>query len=881
MANGYVRYGNSIHLDGFQILDFCIENAISLESLRDLNLGRKVFLTGNDTNAGYLRENVWDGDRWRAAAYLDDIDKITNGEGSLGTRVKALEDMLNVDSAETVVSTWEEIQAFLDNVKEGTDLMTMLDGKAEWNQDISSDSFKAIGYGYVNTGWRFNGSALSFGANSTYYAQLQISAIDDHIVFRRHATEGFSDWKEILHEGNFESLIRDTYLKTDGSNRLEKGANLKWVGISENGEDYNSFGYGFRVLSYDTASDNYRGGIHVGTYYGFQLTRHVTSQSTSLTVRFGNPTDANSWSDWKTIAFTDSNITGNAATATKLKDKVSLWGNEFDGTQSLNGSISFKDGDKLRSVLDYTSNSEFHLGYGTRTLNLTIWGTPIYFYANSTRAMTITDGGNVNIGTAFEGFKFSVYGGMTFLHGVESSALALGQMPTNGLLVGNTNYGIGQWFQGGQGHIQASSFGNTTATAYALNLNPLGGAVNIGSAGNTTNILGSATIGNKDESLVLTLKSSSNSYIWDYSTSGALFIGLGNLGGVGSNNASLAVSPYAVFNGYRNNAVDLGLASYRWRNVYSVEGNFSGNVRIANDYGLLSTTTSGSVLQMIGTTKNNALFVGTDACIVNKMLTSVFGSTIRFYTGASLEERVNTMTLTSSGHVLIGGAVDDGSTALQVSGHVVIANNHDYNSYNTSGDKVSLLGLTSQDKVVFGIGAYYYQLPSALYGKTIELKSGSNVLAASFDAKGLSTFHQGALIPTGQKLTIGDANGDHATIEYDSIAKAIKVDGNMYTTGTLASGGKAKEGTGTGSGSANVRDFELPADGKTTYDCDHLLKSKNVIVQVFEKAIQNNIEVWEMILTDVTIVTEDRVTVTFGRPTNKVHKVHIIGGNVS
>ena len=131
MANGYVRYGNSIHLDGFEILDFCIENAISLESLRDLNLGRKVFLTGNDTNAGYLREHVWDGDRWRAAAYLDDLDKITNGEGSLGTRVKVLEDMLNVDSAETVVSTWEEIQAFLDNVKEGTDLMTMLDGKLD------------------------------------------------------------------------------------------------------------------------------------------------------------------------------------------------------------------------------------------------------------------------------------------------------------------------------------------------------------------------------------------------------------------------------------------------------------------------------------------------------------------------------------------------------------------------------------------------------------------------------------------------------------------------------------------------------------------------------------------------------------------------------
>lgn len=225
-----------------------------------------------------------------------------------------------------------------------------------------------------------------------------------------------------------------------------------------------------------------------------------------------------------------------------------------------------------------------------------------------------------------------------------------------------------------------------------------------------------------------------------------------------------------------------------------------------------------------------------------------------------------------SSRVLIGGATDDGTSALQVNGHTVIKNNFDYNAFDTSGNKVSLLGVTSQDKVVFGIGAYYYQLPSALYGKTIELKSGSNVLAASFDEKGLSTFHQGALIPTGQKLTIGDANGDHATIEYDSIAKAIKVDGNLFTTGTNASGGKADAQQGGTGGNAEVYKYDLDR-GKQVYEIQNVKGDVNVNVQVYEW--NGNGNSWDMILTDVS-VTANIIIVTFGRPTSVNHMVTVV-----
>lgn len=789
------KFQSNVLLQGFQLIDFCIENAVSLEGLSDINTGRKVFLTGNDTNIGYLRENVWDGGKWRAAAYLDDLDKITNGEGSLGTRVKVLEDMLNVDSAETVVSTWEEIQAFFDNVKEGTDLMTMLDGKLDTKGGTIYKDGNPVPLTIKSTG-EYAGLGLKIGENGravlAYYGGLDW----------RVTNESYQSEAKILHNLNFESLIGDTYLKTTGGAMKGTGSYVQEVlSIDTDNEFYTIFSVknqgnlkGRLEWTPDTSS-----GASVA---GFGLYNATTRERLHLSDNGGVFLGIN--------PLIHSGNVGEytAGAANRLANKVSLWGNEFDGTQSLNGSISFKDGDKLRSVLDYTSNSEFHLGYGTRTLNLTIWGTPIYIYTNSTRAMTITDGGRVVVGTdaSVDGDKLYSRGRVNILSLCDNPTL--GNMPENGLVMtdNRSTLGIAQWVSNGtgSGNIQACRF-DGTATANALNLNPLGGAVNVGDGGLYVAekvVISRYAINTK---VAYTGTANGANYIWGYDTNNYLCIGAQGTT-LTRAASSMVVESNAVYPG-TNNAVSLGASSYRWSNVYSVEGNFSGNVRIANDYGLLSTTTSGSVVQMVGITKNNAFYVGTDACIVNKMPTNVYGSLINFYTGATLETRTKTMTLTSSGHVLIGEAVDDADYALNVKG----------DSY---------------------------------FGGTV-------------------------YIPSGQKLTIGSV-----TFEEDAAGR-VKVDGDMYTTGTLASGGKAKEGTGTGSGSANVRDFELPADEKTTYYCDHLLKTKNVIVQVFEKAIQNNIEVWDMIVADVTIVTEDRVTVTFGRPTTKVHKVHIIGGNVS
>ena len=51
-------------------------------------------------------------------------------------------------------------------------------------------------------------------------------------------------------------------------------------------------------------------------------------------------TDSNLGQPWKKIAFTDSSITGNSASATKLQTARSLWGKSFDGSGNIDGSIT-------------------------------------------------------------------------------------------------------------------------------------------------------------------------------------------------------------------------------------------------------------------------------------------------------------------------------------------------------------------------------------------------------------------------------------------------------------------------------------------------------------------------------------------------------------
>lgn len=688
---------SNLDIGGNQLLNYCVGTYDDLTSV-NRNPGYKLFYVPQSTeNEWYRRELIFDGSNWHAAAYLDDIDKITNGEGSLGTRVKALEDMLNVDSAETVVSTWEEIQAFLDNVKEGTDLMTMLDGKLD------------------KTGGTISGS-LEIALNLVIQGRIKEYGIMEF----RHPDGEFVYLANGKHAGVLSDA--DLGIYTDGT----------WKAILHEG--------------------------NVGDY--------------------------------------------TAGAANRLANKVSLWGNEFDGTQSIGRSIVFSKGFATMYVPieDGGSNIEFlyvnpggHLllgqGLARNEKNTFIYGNNIKFCygtlgTSANTAMTITDGGNIEIAGANNAYtrKLAVGVGGAHIIATTTGLPSLGTPSTHSLLVGSVHYGlqIGTNTNNEASFIQAQRF--NSADAKTLNLNPLGGAVYVGEGG--LNVADHVNIGTMNRAILYFNRNSAN-YIWAEREGGYFVIGVKDVGSTSGTSASLIIGSASVTPGERNNAVSLGTSSYRWSNVYSTLGDFNGAVTIHSNVDgaelLRFSTDRPWMFSQLGTGAATSLCLSPDA---------------------------------TSKKFIIADA-----------------------------DKTQIFVFTIN-------GEYSHARFDSL-----------------FSATGLASFNGGALIPTGQKLTIGDA-----TIEYDSIAKAIKVDGNLYTTGTNASGGKADAQQGGTGGNAEVHEYPLDL-GTDYYEIINPKGSTNVIVQVYEW--NANARTWDMILTDVS-VNEANIFVTFVGNTSVKHLVTVV-----
>lgn len=137
------------------------------------------------------------------------------------------------------------------------------------------------------------------------------------------------------------------------------------------------------------------------------------------------------WGKWHEIAFTD----GNVASAAKLQTARTLWGQSFDGTANVKGSIfdvdyiymnngrsiNMKDtnGDNI-PVLELSTNNIFHVGFGlaAKGYNTIINSNEIYFRTSSTRIerMRIANNGNVGIGTTNPSAKLDIKGNQDLIH---------------------------------------------------------------------------------------------------------------------------------------------------------------------------------------------------------------------------------------------------------------------------------------------------------------------------------------------------------------------------------------------------------------------------------------------------------------------------------
>ena len=215
--------------------------------------------------------------------------------------------------------------------------------------------------------------------------------------------DGWGDRIGVIESGYAtQSWVGENYLSKAGG-VMAKNSYIDW-GNTDGFEDYSAYSNGFKILGYNGGSGDYRGGIHVGVRYGWQLTRNAGSEV--FQIRNYSPSSA-SWGDWKTLAFTDSNV----ASATKLATPRTIWGQSFDGTGDINGAIdvSLVASDLDIPVIKFASDCYFDK-YGNYVFGKSAGSFSVFNGSHLNAIFHVLKTGNVAIGAKTADEKLHVYG---------------------------------------------------------------------------------------------------------------------------------------------------------------------------------------------------------------------------------------------------------------------------------------------------------------------------------------------------------------------------------------------------------------------------------------------------------------------------------------
>lgn len=523
----------------------------------------------------------------------------------------------------------------------------------------------------------------------------------------------YSNKNTLLHSGN----VGDYALKVDGSNSMGASAYIQWT-TSEYTEDYSAYGEGFRILKSNVSSGNYRGGIHVGARYGWQLTREAGSGV--MQVRF-NEAGESTWESWKTIAFTDSDITGNAATATKLKNSVTLWGNAFDGSRDISGKIEL--GGYRLSFNEDTLN--YYIGSnGTSVLTYNGYGGHKFCTIGNMQRMFINPSGNVTIGGSdLAGTNYKLY--------------VDGDIGTSGEVFLNHNKAIRMKGSNGTDYNVLFTSGTDLNIGYDSPVIRFGGSkMFINSSGNVT--IGPTDLARSDAKLYVNGPLSTPYYLSFRNASDSEFSYIGR----GGSAATLTIMTYGA-----GNPLQLGTNSQTRMYI-----NGDGNVTIGSS-------------DLAGT--SYALCVNG----VNKFYDK--DNTLKLYTkikgcGVQIGRTTSAYTGGYNGGVTIG---EDDSNLGFIAG-----------AYNESTGSSKILfhygGTNQNDASIFinGIsGSVGIRKSNPAY--LLEV-NGTFGVASTSTFSGLTTHNSGISTP---HITIGG-------ITLSVVDGALKIDGNVFATGQLATG---------------------------------------------------------------------------------------------
>lgn len=284
---------------------------------------------------------VHDGTDFKALAFVDEITTNT-AFTELANRVLTIEKALGEDTA-NVIDTWEEIQNFLKNINNNdADLMTMLNDKLSLSQ------------GGVMTGTIKVGNYDAFGQTG---GNFYLGTPAYPLLLRSNGTTTING-NTIIHSGNYATEIGNYYLKTtDGLRRVTLANNVE--------NDFDAFenltlsGRGDPASGSSLLNSPWTvqpaGGFGVLTYlwsnYGIQLAASYNSNDLYIRNKYYLSGVGVTWSSsWDKILTSSNynsyapkldgtgatgtwgiNISGNAATATKLADNTAFtaWGQTF------------------------------------------------------------------------------------------------------------------------------------------------------------------------------------------------------------------------------------------------------------------------------------------------------------------------------------------------------------------------------------------------------------------------------------------------------------------------------------------------------------------------------------------------------------------------
>ena len=191
-------------------------------------------------------------------------------------------------------------------------------------------------------------------------------------------------------------------------------------------------------------------------YYAAQLCVKNDASSAYLRgITNGTTVEA---SEWHQIAFTDSNV----ASATKLQTPRTIWGQSFDGTENVSGSLN-----GVNAVTSNTTNGyyvgdrTYGLGFTDGGLLLYTYGnTPISLYTSTTERVRIFPNGNVAIGGTTADEKLHVHGTAKFTGDTTfSSKVIVGTIPVYQSADGTLFVDANVVFRGG-----VAMYGDATTT---------------------------------------------------------------------------------------------------------------------------------------------------------------------------------------------------------------------------------------------------------------------------------------------------------------------------------------------------------------------------------------------------------------------------------